>query len=291
MAVAPAACMPLGLYMETYCIYSDKMTSDPTWEHIIPLSLGGHDDFVITVDRKINCDIGSKIDGRLSNDFLILFDRDRAAAKGYSRKHPRPVVKSASLKDGTPVHAIFGKDGLELFDLKRMTSLERRDCRGQTIQLRNDSISTDIYMMFVAKVALAAGYFVYGENFRKYVDHSEFRLIMNMDKNNLPTNSKALAYHRFYEPSNDDINYHIKSLATELGDCSSVVILPSQDRFGVAVGVLGMFLGFISVPAESKHLPNEKAYRYGHCIYLQDGQLYRYSFDHVREKMIEMIEQ
>ena len=263
--------------METYCIYTDKMTSDPSREHIIPLSLGGHDDFAINVDRKFNCDIGSKIDGRLSNDFLILFDRDRTAAKGYSGKHPRPVVKSASLKDGPPIHAIFSKDGLELFDLKTMASLERRDCRGQTIELRNISISIDIDMMFVAKVALAAGYFVYGETFRKYVDHSEFRLIMNMDKNNLPTNLKALAYNRFYEPSNDDINYHIKRLATEIGACSSVIILPSQNRIGVSVGVLGRFLGFISVPAESNHLPNEKAYRYGHCIYLQDGQLYRYS--------------
>jgi len=274
--------------MKTYCIYSDKMTSDPSREHIIPLCLGGHDDFVINVDRKINCDIGSKVDGRLSNDFLILFDRDRAAAQGHSGKHLRPVVKRASLKDGTPVHAIFGKDGLGIFDLKEMAPLERSDSRGQTIELRNISIPADIDMMFVAKVALAAGYFVYGEIFRKYVDHSEFRLIMNMDETNLPTNSMALAYNRFYEPSDDDINFHIKRIATGLGACSSVIILPSQNRFGVSVGVLGRFLGFISVPAESKHLPNEGAYRYGHCIYLQDGQLYRCSFDHVRKKMIEM---
>ena len=102
----------------TYCVYTDKETLDPSPEHIIPLSLGGHNDFVIDVDRKFNNDIGSKVDGKLANDFLVLFERDKADAVGHSRKHPAPVVTHANLIDGTPVQAKFGKNGLSLFDLR-----------------------------------------------------------------------------------------------------------------------------------------------------------------------------
>jgi hypothetical protein len=39
-------------------------------------------------------------------------------------------------------------------------------------------------MKFVAKVALSAGYFVYGDLFRRNVKHSDFRAIMNFDISN-----------------------------------------------------------------------------------------------------------
>jgi hypothetical protein len=198
-------------------------------------------------------------------------------------------VKSASLRDGTPAQLIFSKNGLKIFDLKDKRLLDMSESRGSKVQLKKVTIDIDIDMVFAAKVALAAGYYSYREDFVNHVDHAEFRKIMNLDKSNLPVDSKALAYNRFYKPQDNDIGYHIKKLATEIGGCSSVVILPSKDHFGVAVALLGRFLGFISVPSESQYLPNEKDYRYGHCIYLQDGKIYRYSFDHIRKKLIEMI--
>ena len=265
------------------------MTSDPSREHIIPLSLGRHKDFIINVDRKFNSDVGSKIDGRIAGDFLILFDRDNASAKGHSRKHPQPIVKSASLRGGTPAQVIFSKNGLKIFDLKDKRFLDKSDSRGNQVQIKG-TIDFDIDMMFIAKVALAAGYYSYQENFLNHVDHSEFRKIMNLDKNNLLVDSKAFAYNRFYKPVNNDAGYHIKKLATEIGCCSSIVMLPSENYFGVGVALLGRFLGYISVPSESKYLPNEKEYRYGHCIYLQDGIIYRYSFDHIRKKLIQIFD-
>ena len=56
-----------------YCIYSGKVLDDDEMniEHIIPLSLGGCDSFTIMVGKKINSDLGSKIDGKFCNDFLI----------------------------------------------------------------------------------------------------------------------------------------------------------------------------------------------------------------------------
>ena len=210
--------------MKKFCVYTNIYTNEPSSEHIIPLSLGGHDDFSIEVDRKFNNDIGSKVDGKFANDFLVLFERDRHGAKGHSGKHPKPIAKSATLEDGTPVQAIFGSDGLEIFDLKSKSKLSKSDSRGRTIGCKNIKIDIDIGLMFVAKVALAAGYFAYGEVFKDHVDTDEFRKIMNLDKKNLPRDSKARVYDRFHGVEANDDMFHILKMLTEMCNCSAVVI-------------------------------------------------------------------
>jgi hypothetical protein len=269
-----------------YCIYTNEETIDPSIEHIFPLSLGGHNKFVINVDRKFNNDIGSKVDGKLANDFLVLFERDRADALGHSKKKPVPTVKYARLTDGTPVQAMFGKDGLSLYDLKSRRNLDRSDPRGRVVECMGINVDIDIDLIFVAKVALAAGYFSYGEAFVKYVETDEFRKIMNFDKVNFPESSPARVFSRFHKPSENDDMFHILKMSSELGGCSSVVMIPSSESFGVAVSVLGKFMGFISVPSKSSKLQNTGEYRYGHCIYIQNGELKSFSFDHIRKKLL-----
>lgn len=276
----------IGVLFVTYCIYTNKKTSDPNSEHIIPLSLGGHNEFTIQVDRKFNNDIGSKVDGKLANDFAVLFERDRADAVGHSGKPPKPIVKKANLTDGTPIQATFGKDGLKLFDLINKKEVPRSDARGRVIKCCGIKVDMDIDLTFVAKVALAAGYFAYGDAFKEHVDTEEFRKIMNFDKKNFPKQSSARVYGRFHKPEPTEDMFHILKMATELGNCSSVVMMPSKESFGVAVSVLGQFMGFISVPSDSKFLPNLNNYQYGHCIYLQGGEVKRFSFEHIRKKML-----
>lgn len=273
----------------TYCVYTDKETLDPSPEHIIPLSLGGHNDFVIGVDRKFNNDIGSKVDGKLANDFLVLFERDKADAVGHSRKHPAPVVTHAKLTDGTPVQAQFGKNGLSLFDLLEKKNIERSDSRAKQVQC-NIKLDLDIDLMFVAKVALAAGYYAYGDDFVQNVKTDEFRKIMNFDRQNLPTNSLARVYPRFHEPEKGDDMFYILKMMSEIGDCSSVIIAPSSEDFGVAVSVLGKFLGFISVPSNSSNLINDGDYKFGHCIYIQNDQVKRFSLDYMRLKLLKVLQ-
>ncbi|MBN8412140.1 hypothetical protein [Halomonas litopenaei] len=273
----------------TYCVYTDRETTDPSSEHILPLSLGGHDDFVIDVDRKFNNDIGSKVDGKLANDFLVLFDRDKASAVGHSKKHPIPTVKHARLMDGTPVQAMFGKDGLSLFDLRERKKIERSESRAHQVQCKNIKIDIDIDLMFVAKVALAAGYYAYGNDFVQSVQTDEFRKIMNLDKKNLPTDSLARVYSRFHTPEEGDDIFHILKMMTEIGDCSSVILVPSSETFGVAVSILGKFLGFVSAPCQSSGLVNHGDYKYGHCIYIQNEQVKRFSFDYIRLKLLDKL--
>jgi hypothetical protein len=273
----------------TYCIYTNKITSDPSPEHIFPLSLGGHNKFTIQVDQKFNNDIGSKVDGKLANDFAVLFERDRADAVGYSGKQPHPIVKKANLTDGTPIQATFGKDGLKLFDLINKKEVSNSDARGRVIHCNDIKIDMDIDLIFVAKVALAAGYFAYGDVFKEHVETEDLRNIMNFDKKNLPEKSSARVYGRFYKPEPTEDMFHILKMATELGNCSSVVMMPSEESFGVAVSVLGTFMGFVSVPSCSKYLPNTDNYKYGHCIYLQGGEVKRFSFEHIRKKLLEAL--
>ena len=270
--------------MKKYCIYSDRYTEDWNEEHIFPLSLGGHDDFTIDVDRKTNSELGSKIDGGLANDFLTLFDRDRASASGRSGRHPKPVVKIARAKDGSPVQVSFGKDGLEIFDLPERALLPRHDARGRTVECKIN-LDMTIEIRFTAKVALSAGYYAYGDTFRNHVEHSEFREIMNFDPPNPPVGSKARVYDNWHCEDEDEPRYHIIKMATELGGCSSVIMMLGQDCFGVAVGVLGRFVGMINVPARSEHFPNTGEYRLGHCVYLQGGMTKRYSLHYVLNKI------
>ncbi|PIQ25554.1 hypothetical protein COW36_21155 [bacterium (Candidatus Blackallbacteria) CG17_big_fil_post_rev_8_21_14_2_50_48_46] len=270
--------------MSKYCIYLDSITKDFNYEHIIPLSLGGCDDFVIEVDRGFNSSVGSSIDGDVANDFLVLFERDRFKAKGHSKKHEKPLIKNVRLKDGRPAQAIFGQEGLRIFDLQRKRPLPLTDSAGGEIKC-NFKMEMGIDLFFVAKVALAAGYFAYGEAFKSYVKHSELRKIITADKISLPPNIKAKFYDRFFETT-DDIEFMIVKMATEIGGCSSVLILPSENSFGVAVGVLGKFMGFIIVPSQSKHLPNSDDYRLGHCMFIQDGKLKRFSFDYLRQRLL-----
>jgi hypothetical protein len=60
-----------------YCIYTNREISeqDSNCEHIIPLSLGGSNEFVIPVSTKFNSELGSKVDGELSNCFTMMFRR------------------------------------------------------------------------------------------------------------------------------------------------------------------------------------------------------------------------
>ena len=50
------------------------------------------------------------------------------------------------------------------------------------------SLNIDLPIRFAAKVALAAGYYIYGDLFRQYVDHRQLRDVMNIDPAKLDLN-------------------------------------------------------------------------------------------------------
>lgn len=269
-----------------YCIYLDGESKELSYEHIIPLSLGGLNGFGITCDKKFNNEVGYKIDGKLANDFVVLMEREKADARGYSNNKPLPLVKNVKLNNGEPAQAIFSKiKGLQIYDVKEKKFLENTDSRGPKIKA-SINIHMDSRYKFVSKVALSASYFAYGDIFKKYVQHEEFRKVLNFDGTNYPTDSDILGYDPFTEFKEIDKEKMIiiKKLC-EIAGCSCVLIIPSSTRFSVAVGVLGMFVGYLSVPSESQHLPNEGLYRWGHCIYLHNNEIKKISYMELLHKV------
>lgn len=278
--------------MSDYCIYLDGPSDDMSKEHIIPMSLGGLDIFSIQADRKFNNDVGSKVDGAVANDFLMLFNRDRANAKGHSRTQPQPVARRATLIDGSPAQITFSKDGLRIFDVKQRRYLEKSDSRGSQVKINGLTLDLNADIKFVAKVALAAGYFAYGDQFRTGVMHSEPRKIVNAASLfGITPDVRLFTRFQSHEELPEPGDFQMYKLIVQLSGCSCVLLLPGKGCFGVIVGVLGEFMGMINIPADTTGFPNEGEYDLGHCVFLQDGSMKRMSFRHVVSKLHAYLEE
>ena len=172
--------LKIGPKQTIYCPYMDRELneSETSREHVIPLSLGGNNAFTVRVSRKFNSDIGSKIDGALSNDFFMLSRRSQLDVRGHSRKRPKLILKKSRDSDtGEPLQILIDKQsGLKIWSPKT-----KEYSTGGTRFESSISINPNSSIRFTAKVALSAGYYVYGDLFRNNVEHDEIRFIMNHD--------------------------------------------------------------------------------------------------------------
>ncbi len=269
-----------------YCIYKDSNSSDLSVEHVIPLSLGGHDRFSVMADRQLNNGVASKIDSEIANDFQILFSRRDADAAGHSGRPPVPIAKSATFK-GNKVQVRFGKDGLEVFDVVSRKFLARSEFAGEVISIGGINISLDAPFRFVAKTALSAGFFAYGDAFVKQVHHDEARAFMrSTDMSTLKSNVRVLDR---FQPATGDDHLYMKLLIAQYPE-SKILLMPGRDCFGIAVGVLGQFIGFMNIPAPKHALPNSGDYELGHVITVRDGQVIRQSLRSALERLVTDLE-
>ncbi|MGE0516336.1 MAG: hypothetical protein AB7O71_20530 [Hyphomicrobiaceae bacterium] len=96
-----------------YCIYTvrEVAVGDGNSDHIIRLSLGGLNGFETWCDAVYNSNIGSKVDGAIANDFLVMA-RWNADARGHSDKPPLPVWKRSTIA-GKPVQIKLGPEKIE----------------------------------------------------------------------------------------------------------------------------------------------------------------------------------
>lgn len=264
-----------------YCPYSDKEidVAESSSEHIIPLALGGSNQFVIPVQKDLNSRLGSKIDGKLSNDFLIMFGREKFDAKGHSGITPVPIVKKA--KDsatGTPLQVTMGKE-LRIWDAKQKKYVTNN---GQTFEA-SISIGMDLPIQFVAKTALSAGYFVYGNLFRDHVRHQDLRVLMRgplgLSKEEIRS-VKTKVYGRFQGNliGKNNTEFQIQKTIAESVRGSCVVLVPGKDCLGIYVGILGNYLGMVNIPANTTNFPRYDEHDLGHTIFLIDGVMKRRSY-------------
>ena len=265
-----------------YCPYTNSDLPDDscTSEHIIPLALGGVNRFQLPVCKTSNKTLGSEIDGAIANDFLILTRRNKFDVKGHSRKSPVFVAKRSRDADtGAPLQVhLDQRDGLKIWDPVRRADVSYQMPARLEINLE---LKMDIELRFVAKVALAAGYFAYGKYFREHVRHDELRTIMNntpMELGEDICNLQTLADDRFSSTTSLRIK-DFQDICKRLSPHSVVGIVPSNGRVATFVGILGEYIGMLNAPADTATCPNCDDYRWGHIMLLgPNSQLIRSSF-------------
>lgn len=278
--------------MVVYCPYTDQELDEieVNREHILPLSLGGIDGFEILVSKEFNSKAGSKIDGALANEFFIKMKRNELDVRGHSNKRPVVTVKaSQDVSTGNPVQVKFDKhDGMKIF-----CPLTNSYLTGEKKVQISLSMDMDIGLKFVAKTALSAGYFVYGDIFKNQVEHDEIRFIMNHDLKN-PSDAAQKIRTRiddnFRQVENADLEV-IRVLCRMVTDSSIVGFVPGPSNIIIFVGILGHYIGMLNVPANTEGFPKDGAYDLGHVITPQNGNLVRISFRRAIEKLKDVLEQ
>jgi hypothetical protein len=270
-----------------YCPYTntDIEKSLSSSEHIIPLALGGLNGFEIPVCKEFNSHIGSKIDGTLANDFLIQMKRNEHDVRGHSKKRPVFVAKKSINTDtNQPIQAAFDRtEGLKIWCPITKKYLNEVGSFSTKIEL-----SLDIDTQFVAKTALSAGYFTYGDLFRYKVKHEELRFIMYTPPKEMGDKIHSIetrADSRFSEDKNENLRI-FRAVCRKLHDSSIVGLVPTSGSLAIFVGILGYYMGMVNVPADTKDFPNEGDYHWGHVICVQQGLLKRASFRRTLEKFV-----
>lgn len=273
-----------------YCIYSGKEIDEKASniEHIIPISLGGCDELTIRVDREINSKIGSQIDGKLTQDFLIALDRVKNGDRGHSKKTPKYTVQSKT-QEGKTVISTFTSQALQFYD---PVIKDYVDISGKVTM--NTKIDMDLRLKFVTKVALGVGYYLFGKGFEEYTDCDSLRMILteeNLSKL-FEKQSEKFEGMRFYD-SLHQINdadkpiMEIYKLFCQYSKKTNILWSYSQESIIVHVAIYGKFIGLINFKAKRNIIPEIKDCWLGHIMICDENRLIRKSW---REAILEMVE-
>lgn len=103
-----------------YCPYTetvvDKTDEDRwSWDHVVPIFMGGSDQFQIQCSRKANNDIGSKIEAPMQNDIMLSLALRNKGIVGRRGTTTIPEWKY-TLIDGRKTHLRLGLDEITAWD-------------------------------------------------------------------------------------------------------------------------------------------------------------------------------
>lgn len=229
-----------------YCIYCndtiDKNLMNP--EHIIPLTLGGCDEFTIQVCKTKNSEANRRVDNPMKNDFFVGFQRMIRDYRGHRNEEPVLKNPKASLND-RPISVHWSKEKISAYDPINKTHLESME----GVKIPN-KIDPDIRSKFIAKVTLAAGYFLFGDIFVNHADHKSLRkYVFNGDIDD--TKPNLIFFDQLLlPPQRDEIvlwDLH-KDMAKQKG-CSGVIWRYTADKISSSVVIGGMLIGGVRFSA------------------------------------------
>jgi len=260
-------------------------------EHILPLSLGGCNKLCIEVNSEINKILGSKIDGILANDYLISCLRRRHNLRGHSNS--APVTKFKKVKvigTNLPVQITHEINSKRIYDLRNRRYLTDAEYSGLQFSI-TIPFDKHIRSLFVTKVAIAAGYFIYGDEFLHYTDHESLRQYMSfaIHRNENLVNDLNLRFIDQFTTNADKRTIQLKdyfTLISKLLNCSSVQFILCSEHFLVNVAIAGKYIGTVNFKANAKQISNSGIYSGGHVLAIQNGILKRASFNHFENSII-----
>lgn len=268
-----------------WCPYTDLDLPDEAMnsEHIIPLALGGSNAFSISVEKDFNVKVGSSIDGALANDFLTSMRRREFDARGHSNTPPTVLLRKSTLGDEQrPIQVTLrGKEEPLVWDAMDRRYLDSGEVAGNKISSQF-KIDIHVHKRFLAKVALSAGYFIYGDLFRNHVRHNELRALMKL---NASTTRESFAgfglrgYDEFSPIEEADTQQkELDSFFCQLIKGSCVIAGLGPQNVVFIVGVLGKWVGTLNVPAVTESFPVEGEHDLGHVVALHEGGMTRMSY-------------
>jgi hypothetical protein len=279
-----------------YCIYTNEAVPrhDGNFDHVIPLSLGGDDQFCVWSQAKFNSTVGGSVDGAIANDSLMMFARRNADARGHSGKEPIPVFKRSEI-EGRPAQVSFGSNAIEVWDAKSKSYLSEEDLTGKLIKssFKIDRLSS---IRFAAKVALGGGYFVYGDALRTAIDCDELRRLIQL---NVETarydddlrNSRVVICDRFHSDLQTNPQAQMYRALAEFQCRSKLICVPHNQSISFHIGILGVYMGTVIIPADTRQLPNDtELHDLGHVLLLGPGSFRAISYRKLAAEFLESTE-
>jgi hypothetical protein len=271
----------------SFCIYlnSDVADGESNDEHVFPLSLGGHDRFTIKVSKFANTLANRELDEKLKTCPFLATNRKRHGATGHRNKTPSPPnVKITVGSDKSVVFRFDDNDLLQFYSHKRLKFLNAENIKtdGATFSLMQER---SLRLKFTAKVALASGYFVYGNVFVENAKTEDLRALMNYQgKHHDEATFEDITSLGWYWPepvdASDTVMHGIFQRINDMLDCSFVALITSAvpDKIIIVVSVLGHLTGVISCPANCDRFPKSGDYDLGHVVLLKNNDVQRLSF-------------
>lgn len=262
-------------------------------EHVIPLALGGSDEFVVRAETEMNSKLGSTIDGVLANEFLVAVRRVHFNARGHTRTPPVARLKKSTLQStGDPVQIIFGQDKVKIWDAKKRREIDNSESGDATF---SSTFRVDMFsrLRFMSKVALAGGYYIYGDAFRESFRHEELRASMLLESADRDAFSSFGL--RLYDEFSDVAPSDRKQVMLDKSFCgliggSCLMTIPGPSSVGFVIGILGQWMGTLNVPADTSDLPLEGNYDLGHVVRIDAGVMRRLSYRQLATEALQSLQ-
>lgn len=241
---------------------------ESTLEHIIPLSLGGHDHFTVRVLKGENSGLGAAIDAALGKEFPIALRRIAFNVRGQSDTPPRTALHNSFLPNEERVSTRF-KAG-EMPHVVRKGQLVDLGQEGVAHVRHEHTIKRSNRYRFLAKAVLSGGYFLYREAFRQSFQHERLRQAMHM-KDDQHLNDFGLYMDVSTiasEETNVRLTFSQNYCRSVDGSCLVSTHAPGLGVF-FSVGILGEYLGSVIVAAELDAFTNQGDHRGGQIVTME----------------------